>query len=207
MKKNTFKNDEAAVLKVFDPQAMRADAAAILKPDCEPDSILKKLDAKLSQLADKNVDLAQDKEAQKILGNASMVLGLDTHHALIWAMKEDFRPLAIEFANNLAKEFNCKTPGEKALSHVVVNSYVRLIDDSRRYSNCADAGEYLSVERTKHLAMLSKQIDRANRQFITALITLKQLKEPALKVNIKANNAFVAQNQQLNTKVNENDTL
>jgi len=141
----------------------------------------------------------------KLLNEASMILGLDNHQALAWGIKEEYRPLAIEFANELAKEYQCKTPSEKSLSQVVVNSYIRLFDDSRRYDGCADAGEYLSEARTKHLAMLSKQIDRANRQFLNALMALKQLKNPPIQVTVKTNTAFIAQNQQLNN--NQNETI
>ena len=69
-----------------------------------------------------------------------------------------------------------------------------------------NAGEYITENRTKYLAMLSKQIDRANRQFLSALTTLKQLKTPSIEMNIKTNTAFVSQNQQINSKNETNET-
>jgi hypothetical protein len=47
---------------------------------------------------------------------------------------------------------------------------------------------------------MGKELDRANRIFLNALMTLKQLKNPPLELNIKAGNAFFGQNQQFNNK-------
>ena len=46
--------------------------------------------------------------------------------------------------------------------------------------------------------MLSKERDRAHRQYLSTIMTLKQLKAPAIEMNIKAKTAFVSQNQQIN---------
>lgn len=88
---------------------------------------------------------------------------------------------------------------------IVTNSFIRAIDHSRRFNNCLNAGEYLSDERTRYLTMLSKQIDRANRQYLNALTALKQIKAPVIEMNIRTNTAFVSQNQQINVdnKINE----
>ena len=55
--------------------------------------------------------------------------------------------------------------------------------------------------------MISKELDRANRQFITALTTLKQIKAPSLEINVKTKAAFVAQNQQLNVNPTDKNNL
>jgi len=84
---------------------------------------------------------------------------------------------------------------------------LRVIDNSKRFNNCYEAGEYLSKERTNHLSVMSKQLDQANRQFITALTTLKQIKMPSLAISVKTKAAFVAQNQQLNINpINKDNT-
>ena len=54
---------------------------------------------------------------------------------------------------------------------------------------------------------MSKHIDRANRQFITALTTLKQIKMPSLAISVKTKAAFVAQNQQLNVNPSNKNNL
>ncbi len=201
MAKDIVKNEDNIIKKTFSPQEMRTNVLPHFTTGNEPDDILKKLNAKLAEAVDKKGVISPDAETQKLFTAATMILGLDNHHALIMAVKEDYRSLAIEFANNLNKEYVCNTPSEKALSQVAVNAYLRLLDDARRYNNCSDAGEYISEVRTKHLAMLSKQMDRANRQFISALSSLKQLKNPPMEFTVKAKTAFISQNQQINTDV------
>ena len=201
------KKEDTALKKTFNPEEIRTSVVSNFLTGYEPDSILKRLSEKLPELVGKNGAIAKDEETQKLFREASIILGLDNHHALISAMREDYRPLAIEFANNLAKEFDCKTPSEKALSQVIVSAYLRLLDDTRRYNNCSDAGEYISDDRTKHLAMLSKQMDRANRQFISALTALRQFKSRPIQISVKTGTAFIAQNQQLNNNPSPNETF
>jgi len=53
------------------------------------------------------------------------------------------------------------------------------------------------------LDKLSKTKEREFKQFVTALQILKQLQAPPLQVNIKAQSAYIAQNQQNNLKIND----
>lgn len=207
MTENIVKKEDVPVKKTFNAQEMRKDVLPYLQTGYEPNVVLKKLDQELSKSLIKEGIAATDKDSQKLLSDATMILGLDNHFPLMGCVEESCRTLAVEFANTLAKEFDCKTPSEKALSQVVVNSYIRVIDDSRRYNNCSNGGEYISKERTNHLMMLSKQMDRANRQFVSALTALKQIKSPPMQVSIKTNTAFIAQNQQLNNNSNPNETV
>ena len=54
----------------------------------------------------------------------------------------------------------------------------------------------------KRIQIIGLELDRANRQFLTALQTLKQIKAPQLEVNVETKTAFVAQNQQFNVENN-----
>jgi len=68
--------------------------------------------------------------------------------------------------------------------------------------NTATTGR-TTKEINNFLSIMSKDVDRANRHFITALETLKQFKQPQLKVNVKTKNAFIAEKQQFNNNQNE----
>ncbi len=207
MNNEMVQKEDLGLKKHFTSQEMREKIVPSFTTGFEPEEILKKLSKEISKVVNENGVAGKDKDSQKLLQDASMILGLDNHHLLISGMKGDYRPLAIEFANNLNKEYDCKTASEKALSQTVVNAYIRLLDDTCRFNICIEAGEYLSENRTKHLAMLSKQIDRANRQFISALTALKQFKSPQIQINVRTQNAFLAQNQQLNANNNLNETI
>jgi hypothetical protein len=69
--------------------------------------------------------------------------------------------------------------------------------------NIKEANDQVS----RHYSVMSKELDRANRQFITALTTLKQMKAPSIEINVTAKTAFVAENQQFNVNKNNNENI
>jgi len=190
-----------AITKKYTLEETRDLIKKVSRVDCDPELILKELGEDiLPKFISGNQK--EQKETKKILEEKSMkammALGMETHFPLLETVESRYRPLAMEFSRNIICEFDCKTNHEKALAQLVVNAYIRVIDNSRRFNNCLEAGEYLSNERNGYLAVISKQIDRANRQFIVALTTLKQIKEPSLEINVKAKTAFISKNQQIN---------
>ena len=58
--------------------------------------------------------------------------------------------------------------------------------------------EYLTHEKNGYYSLISKELDRAHRQYITTLTLLQQIKQPSIKVNVKTKNAYIAENQQIN---------
>jgi len=113
---------------------------------------------------------------------------------------------SIEFSNQLQKEYDCQTPSEFALVEIIANSYARILDYSRAFNNCQNI-EFVSGEKNGYYTMLSKEVDKANRQFISALTTLKHIKSPGFDITVKAKTAFVAQNQQINSIQNKNEKV
>ena len=134
---------------------------------------------------------------------ALMVFGLETHFPLSETVEKKLRPQVIEFSRQLIEEYDCTTSGEKALAQTIVSAYARILIHSGSL-NAGTAATHITKAHIGFYSMLSKELDRANRHFITALTTLKQLKAPSLEINIKARTAFVAQNQQINTDQNPN---
>jgi len=163
--------------------------------DCAPDQIMKELSENLLP------KLMRNKKAPEKLAEftqkALIIYGLDTHYPLAETVGKRYRPLVIEFSHQLTKEYDCRTPSEKALAEVIVSAYARILEYSQSLHTCREV-DWLSAEKNGFYSMLSKELDRANRQFITALTTLKQIKTPSLEINVKTKAAFVAQNQQLN---------
>lgn len=131
------------------------------------------------------------------LNKLTLAFGLETAQPLTESVEIRYRGLVVQIKRELECEYNCKKPSERMLVDVAANSFVRKISIGKRFSECQKV-ENLSNELTSYLNMLSKEMDCAHRQFISAIETLNFIKQPALKVNIKTNNAFVAQNQQFN---------
>lgn len=170
--------------KDIDPRAILKDTGKILS-DYYPSKgkkrkeLLEKLNNKFSQIAP--------------------ILTLDTHYLLATTpYKTEYKTFAIELANQLVVEYDCKSPSEKTLAETAAWAYCRMLEYSRTLSGMLGI-EYLSSEKNGYYSMISKEVDRANRQYLAAINSLRYIKQPKLNVTFKTQNAFVAQNQQINT--------
>ncbi len=144
-----------------------------------------------------------EKLNEKVL-HAMIGLEENTHAGLTISFNEEYRALTKEFSTKVINEYSCVTALEKAFAEIIANAYVRILDNSRRLNNelsCKD----ITPNRNNYIANLSKQLDRTHRQLTSAVFSLKQLKQPQIEVNVKAINAFVSQNQQIN--VNKKDEI
>ena len=141
----------------------------------------------------------KDKENRKKYAlEAVLAMGLETHEQLATSMNEGYRPLAMEMCRRMIKDYDCKTAAEKALVEVAVNDYIRVLEFSQLMGSIRQNLNNVTKAKNQLYAIWSKELDRANRQFINAITTLKHFKAPALEMTIKTNTAFIAQNQQIN---------
>jgi hypothetical protein len=138
----------------------------------------------------KKIGKGMNKRMEKLF----MAYGLDTHMPIVDVVHDKYKQLTLQLSRDLTSEFDCQKPSEKILVHLVVNSYIKVIEFSRRFKNYFDSAELDHISN-EYYSMLAKEIDRANRQLITALTTLKQLKSPALNITVKADAAFMAEKQ------------
>jgi len=202
------KKEDRAIVKKISVEEAKDFLQQCVTVDCDPDRIMEELSEDLlpkikSGKAGKKVY----EKINKAVFKALMIYGLDTHYPLAETVDEKYRPLAIEFSRQLVKEYNCQTSSEKALAEVIVNAYARILNYSQILNTCRKI-DWLTNEKITYYSMISKELDRANRQFVTALITLKQFKTPSLEVNVKTKTAFISQNQQLNINPsNKNENI
>ena len=145
--------------------------------------------------------------AEELLQRAFLSMEAETHMGLIEGFGHRYGGMADELSSRIIKEYQCNTHAEKMLAETVVGAFMRYLDASRRFNNGLAANSDITANLTGFLAMMSKQMDRAHRQYLSALMTLKQLKAPNIEVNIKAKTAFVAQNQQINAPQQSNETI
>ncbi len=148
--------------------------------------------------ADKGENKAVMEESQEVLNRVFLSLGIETHAGLMECFSKRYWGMATELSSQVIKEYECTTHAEKMLAESAVGAFMRYLDASRRLNNCLDVDLYITPNKTAYMAMLSKERDRAHRQFLNSLATLKQFKAPAIEMNIKSNTAFIAQNQQIN---------
>lgn len=147
------------------------------------------------------------KKAAKQVVSLASLFSLDNFSSLRELVTEWSNGRATEFGIQLYKEYNCQTASEKALAQTVVIAFEHILDYSRRLhimmentgnAKVIDTKVYLLF--LKRMQIIGLELDRANRQFLTVLQTLKQIKAPQLEVNVKTKTAFVAQNQQFNVE-------
>lgn len=204
-KKMLIKKSKDIAIKKMDVKKVKDFIVRMAYMMDDPERIMKELseDVSLQTRIDK-FNKKTRKKTNETVAKALMLYGLDTHYPLAETVGEKYKPLVIEFSHQLIQEYNCQTSSEKALAEIVVGAYSRIIKYSEKMNSCM-AQELAMDNRLVYFSYLSKEIDRANRQFLTAFTTLKQLKTPPLKINVKTKTAFIAQNQQLNTNSSNQD--
>ncbi len=143
----------------------------------------------------------QEDRRQELNTEISFFYGLDNGH-ILQNIASDIR-----FANVLGKmrkdlvgEHQCKTASELMLADRIVAAYWqgmqyevylnRLIEPEPNTFSFNDS-------KVRIIKELHKGIELSNRQFETGLTMLKNLKQPKLSVRVNAENAYVAQNQQV----------
>lgn len=141
---------------------------------------------------------------KKNANEAIRALETDVHSGLIEAVDERYASSVKVLADQNIRDYSCRTSLEKAVASEVAHAYIRILSCSRKLNNMFTLKSSTSV-LNQYTAILSKQADRAHRQFLNAVMVLKQLKAPTIEMNIKANTAFVSQNQQINVDPKTNE--
>lgn len=145
----------------------------------------------------------KDKAAMNTqITDIAFACGVETGHVISTCVNVSFQKIAVQMKKELEKEFDCKTYSEKALADLAVNGYVRAMWSTWKMDGNQ---KYIGQKYDGYRNYLSHEIDRAQRHYISAIETLKHMKQPSLRVNIKTNNAFVGENQQFNNNQNQNN--
>lgn len=146
-------------------------------------------------------DPKKRKKLQKIVNKKSVdltaIMSIETKGNALLGVEESKRSFAMRMCEELEKEYRVTTYSEKMLVQSITIAYCRMQEYIRYFRNYA-ADEWPTSAKGKYLSTLGKEIDRANRQYLTALQVLKSFKQPPLKVSVTAKTAFIAQNQQNN---------
>lgn len=126
---------------------------------------------------------------------AMTILEFDKGVLLSNAVSSLDNPFVLELFNELQKEFNCQTASEKSLAEITALNFMRILAMQRKLKDIQTSVK--TRYDVQYIAVLSKELDRAERHYLTSLQTLRMLKMPQLEVNIKTQNAFVGNNQLL----------
>jgi hypothetical protein len=170
-----------------------------------PDSLNKKVQSEVKKYS----RTESDKESKKLfkeiaedLNKLSRTYTLTTKHCLRYSVSKAYELTVLQVCQDLEKEYGVKTPSEKALAQMAAIAFCRMLQFAD-YSDSSCKPEWVSHEKAHFVSIYMKEFDRAQRQFISAIQMLHQLKTPPLKINVKTQTAFIAQNQQNNANPNQ----
>jgi len=110
--------------------------------------------------------------------------------------------------HDIATEYSCRTSLELMLADRIVASYWRAMKCDMIFNRLIDReDESFSYNQLKVnvLKEVNKGIELADRQLNTNMILLKELKQPQLNIRVKTDNAYLAQNQQVNINPTNKD--
>jgi hypothetical protein len=125
----------------------------------------------------------------------------DNGSLLCMATHQLYKTFGIDLMRKLQGEYGCLSASEKATAELASISFVRALDAQRRIKNYLDIGEFTAIG-VQYMAVMGKELDRANRHYLTAIQTLRMLKQPPMQLNIRANTAVVGQNQIVQANTN-----
>jgi len=134
---------------------------------------------------------------------AMTIFEFDKGVLLTSSLPERFRVFALEFSRNLQEEYDCKTQSEKSMAEIIALNFARVLSVQDKINSFLGMGSITNMG-VRYLAVVSKELDRAERHYLTSLQVLKMLKSPPLEVNIKTQTAVVGQNQVVQAN-NQND--
>ena len=173
-------------------------ALSDLRSVSEPEVILSRAEKLLAKC--KPGELKDD--AENTLTNALTLQELDKGSLLAVAVRDVYRALGIDLMRKFQAEHNCMTPSEKATAELAALSFVRVLDAQRRITDYLDGKSFTDIG-VQYLGVWSKELDRANRHFLTTVQVLRSMKQLPLQVKVTADTAIIGQNQLI--QANNND--
>lgn len=153
----------------------------------DPDTILEK---GAKETATGKFQIEPDSNVFKAL----TLLEFDNGVLMTTVLSDQYKTLAIDMSRQLQVEYDCKTVSEKATAELVAINYCRTLEIQRRVNNLLDKNGLSRID-LEFLSIMSKELDRANRHYLSAVQTLKLLRLPQLQLNIKTDTTIVGNNQ------------
>ncbi len=115
--------------------------------------------------------------------------------------KDEEQHALLSFRQRLIEENECKSAMELILVDQLIAAYWRLMKGefyiNRLPAKQDNDGWSFDQLKVNVLKEVRNSIEQAHRQINMSIIALRGLKQPQLKVNVKTDNAYFAQNQQI----------
>lgn len=185
----------------------------------DPEIVLQQFGEKLTEYGN---EYLQHDELYEFNNKALSLNEFQNGKIMAKGIPEELATFAIDFMRNIQKEYNCQTMIEKAIAEQAASAFVRGLEIQKKLQIALDTQERLNnghdaCERNKYspngffhacqraayglqyVSFLGKELERANRQFLASIQTIKILKQAPMQVTIKAQTAVLGQNQIVQT--------
>lgn len=120
---------------------------------------------------------------------------------LIEAFREELKTFVIDLSKQIQQEYGCTTASQKATAELAASSYARTLQNQMMITRYLNRGEFTDIG-VGYLNFLSKEIDRANRHYLTAIQTLISFRQPPMNITVKTNTANIAHQQVIQENIN-----
>jgi hypothetical protein len=169
---------------------------SLINMQADPDPLLNKAFEELKKIS-KGTELSEEKTPN--LYRVFSTLEFEKGMLLSVCFPKLYQSFAISLNRKFQKEFDCQTPSEKSLAELTVVNFCRTLFVQKKINDYIERGTVTDIG-VGYLNFLSKELDRANRHYTTALQTLKVIKQPNIEMNIKTQTTVIGQNQVIQNK-------
>jgi len=195
------KNATKSIAEPIKPEKVRSTLSELGLISLAPESVYIKAGKIMEKL--KETWNISEEESAELWKYYSSINSTKTHVLLAETVRDERdRTMIMEFAEDLIKEFECTKIYERALCEIVASHYMGVMKASRNMNNFQNL-ETLSEVKNSYYAILGKELERQQRMYLHAFQSLQAMKSPPINISLKANNAFIAQNQQFNNNPNQ----
>lgn len=170
---------------------------ANIEPTYSPRTVLLKASEEVEKFRkDKDYQLTD-----LVLVQAMSIREFETGVLMASVLPDAFKTMASELSKKLQSEYGCTTYGKKSLAEMTALNFCRVLAVQSHLKGFLEKDGYGDLT-VKIIATLSKELDRAQRHYLTSLQSLEMGLLPPMNVNIKTTTTNIA-NQQAIQQVGE----
>ena len=118
------------------------------------------------------------------------------------AVDDQYKTFAIQMSLDLQKQYKCDTVGTKSLAELTSLNYCRIIEIQRRINAYLQIGE-ITDRGVKYLGIISKELDRAQRHYLTSIQALEVGLQPPMNMTVRTQVANVANQQMVKNQIEQ----
>ncbi len=171
-----------------------------ISPTYSPDTVLGKAKAEVEKY---------HKDNKYELSNVALVQAMSLREfemsvLMVTGLTEEMRTFAQKLSLDYQERYKCDDVTRKSLAELSAFNYCRILDTQKRIQSYLNGGSFTDIG-VKYIAVLSKELDRAERHYLTSMQALEIGLQQPLSVSIRTNTANIA-NQQAIQQIQKDKT-